>query len=118
MRKIINSTSRFKRVVITNSDSPVQSGLSLTPAEMWHMAEQGKPITSGMLSDDYFDDGLPSKDLKFDDGVPLERKRGIDVADVWQQSMSAKKKIKKGHEDFTQKCQQYQQQQQQQKGGE
>lgn len=100
MRKSYNK-SRFKSVIVTNMDEPVQSGLSLTPAEMWSLAQQGKPISAGILSDDYFDDGRPTNEVKFEDGVPLERRRGIDVADVWQQSMSSKKKIKNAYDGYT-----------------
>ena len=72
-------------------ETKVEKGLSTTPAQMWDLASQGKPIGSYMLSDDLFYDGDPYQTYD----VPLDRQRGIDINDMWNAQENLKKKFHK-----------------------
>lgn len=74
-----------------NEVSP-QNGLAYTPHEMLASAERGVPISTLTMSPDLFNDG--NVNPSFD--VPIDRLRGVDVADCWQASETAKKKARKG----------------------
>lgn len=77
--KNINRGIRFSNCKSQPNETKVQSGLALTPAEMYTMAQQGKPISAQILPDDNFDDGEPQ--CSYD--ITLDRQRGIDVNDLW-----------------------------------
>lgn len=67
---------------------PVQSDLAITPSKMAQLVDQGIPVSSSLLSG-VFNDGVenPSWDL------PIDQKRGVDVAEVWQAQRTARKNI-------------------------
>lgn len=69
----------------------VQRGLAVTPAQMADMAAHGVAVSSQNAAQ--FNDGeiKPSWDL------PIERKRGIDMADAWIASKDAQGKLRKAH---------------------
>lgn len=68
---------------------PVQSNLSVTPAEMLKMAELGHPISAQSLGMESYDG---YKDIDFD--VPLEHQRGVDITDMFMSRQDAKRKLK------------------------
>lgn len=80
---------RFSTCKRKKGEQPVQSGLALTPSQMMAMAERGVPISAQTASDSEFDLGAEAKDCY----LPLERTRGIDIADLWVAERSAKKKM-------------------------
>lgn len=85
------SAGRLAHCRYVESDTVVQGGLAVSPAEMMKMAERGIPVSSQNLAS--FNDGEvnPSWDL------PLDQTRGIDVAALWQNSKDIHKKIKSAH---------------------
>ena len=75
-------------------ESPVQNDLAYTPSEMLQMAEQGIAVSAQNLASTDFFDGVPFGQGSFE--LPVDRMRGVDIADCWQASTSVKKKAKKG----------------------
>lgn len=84
----------YAKVRRTASERVVQNNLAYTPAQMQQMVEHGVPVTTHNLNPDLFFDGVPINQGTFD--LPLDRLRGVDVADCWQADCSVKKKAKKG----------------------
>lgn len=73
-------------------EAVVQNDLAVTPTQMYDMMQKGIPISTQNLSDDMFYDGDTNPDF----ALPLDMKRGIDVADCWEASMDIKSRAKKG----------------------
>lgn len=71
----------------------VDSGLALTPKGMIEMSESGIPISAQTQSADNFTDGDNSPFVNLD---PMQA-RGIDVVDVWDMQMNARKKLMNAH---------------------
>lgn len=90
IRSNLNKPPVFASCKCELHESKVSSGLALTPAQMWDMAQQGKPISTSMLPDEYFDDGDPYATYDVD----LDRKRGIDVVELWEAEKTAKNKFR------------------------
>ena len=69
----------------------VQSGLSMSPAQMSQLSEHGVPISSQVLGAEYFDDGVvgPLTD------VPFLNRRGIDASDVYDYQVRSRQKVQK-----------------------
>ena len=82
IRRNFSRTTKFAHCKYQKGEEHVQSGQSITPAQMWELAQQGKPIASHILPDDQFDDGDPY--ATYD--LPLDRQRGIDVVEMWEAS--------------------------------
>lgn len=84
MNRYKNITKKRRFAVCNNSldTIKVQSNLTLTPAQMYGFALQGKPISTFQLPAENFDDGLSAEATDIE--VPLEEKRGIDVNDLYQ----------------------------------
>lgn len=91
MRYIRKPYTKSNRCILHHNDDVVQSNLAYTPADMLSMASRGVPIQSYMLPDDSIDMG--ESKASFD--IPLERKRSVDVAQLWQASQTLKRKFKK-----------------------
>ena len=70
--------------------NPVKGRLALTPKQMEQARLAGQPIATNTLPEHMFDDGFVGVKLE----VPLDRQRGIDVADLWQNQKTLEKKIK------------------------
>ena len=71
---------------------PTRPNLSVTPAQMMRMAEQGIPISS--QNADKFYDG----DVRLDWGsIPAERKRGVDITDLWNLKQGVFAKVATAH---------------------
>lgn len=62
--------------------------LAITPSKMAELVDQGIPVSSSMLSGMAYD-GVdnPSWD------IPVDQKRGVDIAEVWQVQKTARKNI-------------------------
>lgn len=67
----------------------VKSHLSITPAQMDKAREQGVPITPNNVNPDLIEDGTTNPQFE----IELERQRGIDIAELWQNAESSRKKI-------------------------
>lgn len=67
---------------------PVQDNLAITPSKMAELVDQGIPVSASLLSG-VADDGIanPSWDL------PIDQRRGVDVAEVWCAQRSARENI-------------------------
>lgn len=69
-------------------ETPVQNGLAVTPSQMWELQQSGFPIstqTAGLS----FDDGQ----YKVDWEVPMEHRRGIDPADLFEYQEQMRGKV-------------------------
>lgn len=86
----INRQTKLSNCTRDITEEKVQNNLAITPGEMYALAQQGKPITTHQLPDDYFDDG----DARQTYDLPIDRIRGIDVIDCWNVSKDSKAKIK------------------------
>lgn len=84
----------FSRPRRHEGEAVVQNDLAYTPTQMMQMAEKGIAVSNQSVSADNFFDGVPVNESTFN--LPLERLRGVDVADCWQAEQSVRKKAKKG----------------------
>lgn len=68
---------------------PVRGDLSYTPAQMYEAAKAGIPISAQNISQ------LPSNDFTDEESwiVPIEYRRGQDIADIWNAQRDARAKI-------------------------
>lgn len=66
---------------------PVKQNQALTPSQIADYTAKGIAVSSSQNL--VFDEGVPNPGP-----VPLEQRRGIDVADVWNASKIASKKLK------------------------
>lgn len=82
------SIIRTCKALRNDQDKPVQSDLALTPAQMADLAEKGIPISTANAQLAY-EDGTRS--ATFD--IPIEERRGIDIADVWNTQQDARDKV-------------------------
>lgn len=72
-----------------SGELPVRGDLSYTPTQMYEAAKAGVPISSQNISQ------LPSNDFTDEESwiVPIEYRRGQDIADVWNAQRDARAKI-------------------------
>lgn len=70
----------------------VQNNLAYTPTQMMQLAEQGIAVSTMTIGAENFYDGDTNPSFE----LPMERMRGVDIADCWQAEKSIKKKAKKG----------------------
>lgn len=87
----IKSTTKLSYCKRLEHEDKVQDGQSITPAQMYSLAQQGKPISAHQLPNEYFDDGDPYQTYE----IPIDRQRGIDVIDCWNASKDSQDKINK-----------------------
>lgn len=73
-------------------ETPVQNGLAVSPADVLKMAEAGIPASAQMNS--RMIDGHSGSDWN----VPLEERRGVDIAAMWQESRNIRKKFAQAHD--------------------
>lgn len=85
-RKVILTSCKRK-----SGEAIVQNGLAITPARVLQMAEQGVAASAQMNAQ--MIEGHTGTDWN----VPLEERRGIDIATMWQESLTARKKIRDAH---------------------
>lgn len=84
----------FSRPRRKEGEAVVQNDLAYTPSQMIDMAERGIAVNAQNQSADMFFDGVPTSESTFN--LPLDRLRGVDVADCWQAEQNTRKKAKKG----------------------
>ena len=84
----------FARPRRKQGESEVQSDLAYTPSQMMSMAEKGIAVSAQNVNPDNFFDGVSVEESTFN--LPLDRLRGVDVADCWQAEQNTKKKAKNG----------------------
>lgn len=70
----------------------VYDGLSVTPSQVLKMAESGIPASAQMNSS--MIEGHSGTDWN----LPIEERRGVDIAQLWQESRNARDKFRKAHE--------------------
>lgn len=70
------------------NELPVYGNLVVTPAQMMRMSEKGIPISAQNLAFDPTKDG--EKNPSFD--LPLDRLRGVDPAQMWEESQIIKQR--------------------------
>lgn len=94
MRKSTHSykVCNFKR---NSGDIPVYNSLTSTPAEMYNAMQRGEPIASFLAPNEYFDEG--TSDSTFD--VPLFQRRGLDIEDIWNEEINAKRKTREARQN-------------------
>ena len=74
---------------VQKDKNPVKSHLAITPAQMDNARVQGIPITPSNVNPDLIQDGTTNPQFE----IELERQRGVDIAELWQNSESSRKKI-------------------------
>lgn len=77
----------IKSVFITN-ETKVQSGLSLSPAEINRMTLNGRAAALGSNENNAYYDNLPAGAA-----VPMENRRGTDINVMWREMKNAQDKI-------------------------
>lgn len=70
---------------------PVKDGLAITPSDMFRMQQHGLPISTANSAKGYTGEKNPSWDIEMD------RLRGVDVADLWQESKTIHEKVRIAH---------------------
>ena len=87
-RKLISGFARTCCPKRKDYETAPKSGLAYTPADMARMHAAGMPVNSANLINSFCDG---DKNPSFD--IPFERKRGVDMAEIWETSVNAKKKV-------------------------
>lgn len=87
LRNIIKYGGRCRAYDV--APQPVQSGLSISPAEMNECVKANIPISASMVSDDLLSKGHKGSDPS----VPILRQRGMDFSDVYCAESAARDKI-------------------------
>lgn len=90
-RYLNTRVDRFSAPVTRDYEDKVQNGLAITPSQMQDMAQRGIPVSTSNLGLGY-EDGYSELDFT----PPSEHLRGIDMADLWEQRQSIKKKLRTG----------------------
>ena len=88
-RPYVCATCKRKRGEIS-----VQAGLAYTSAEMFEMWKQGVPISNENMGTPTFESDKTVWQ------IPIERQRGVDIADVWQTQQTARKRVKQAGKRF------------------
>lgn len=69
------------------SDEKVVPNLAITPSQMAKMVENGQAVTSQFQRDFFDGENNPSWE------VPVDRMRGVDIVETWEEQKSARKHI-------------------------
>lgn len=85
-----SSTLRFASCKRRELEQDVVSGLAITPARMQSLTRDGVPINSQANAASY-DEGY--RTLEYE--PPAELRRGVDMAELWEQGRDIKDKMKK-----------------------
>lgn len=83
---------------VQHDKNPVKSHLAITPAQMDTAREQGVPITPNNVNPDLIQDGTTNPQFE----IELERQRGVDIAELWQNAESSRKKLGEFHKKQSQ----------------
>lgn len=89
-----SNRERFARCNYVRGSIIVENNVTLSPAQMYGLALQGKPISSFHLPDENFDDGIKAEADEIH--VPAHEMRGVDVNDLYQQYKEFHQKVKYG----------------------
>ncbi|WGL30921.1 hypothetical protein [Dipodfec virus UOA04_Rod_535] len=95
MNKQLLIAQRNNKVVYepdNTSDMSVKQGLSMSPSDVAKMTARGLGVSS-QINQELFYDGDDSPSFY----IPLERRRGVDVAEIWEAEQTAKKKLYQAH---------------------
>lgn len=89
---------RSKVTVLTEThlldhESPVQSGLSLTPAQVFDLALSGRPVNPPVVDEALFIDSDNTPD--YDYSVGAEYQRSVTMSQAWEMEHDSKTKIRK-----------------------
>jgi len=82
-----------KRTEVENTVLPVYGNLAITPSQIEKMADQGIPVSSQNMA--YIPDKQGEANPSWN--LPLSDIRGIDAAELWEQSESSKHRIRNAH---------------------
>lgn len=93
MSKFVSTSFRPARCHLQDGEVCTQPGLAVTPSEMLEMAEAGIPINS-VNAESFYDDGRRSAGVE----PPIDRRRGVDIGDIWENDMDIRKKMRKLHQ--------------------
>ncbi len=93
----MRSCVRIKNTKLLEHESPVQSGLSVTPSQMLRMTEQGIAISPAAVDETIFSDNDYKNTNDFH--VNVEDRRHIDINMVWETEQDIKKKFRKARKD-------------------
>lgn len=74
----------------------VAQNLALSPTDMLQMTENGLPISTNMLSAEYFDDGK----VGLGSEIAFSNRRGIEAVDVYEYQSRARSKLSKALKDY------------------
>lgn len=88
-RSYICATCKRKK-----GELPVHGDLAYTPAEMFELWKQGVPISNENMGTPTFESDQTVWN------IPIERQRGVDIADVWQTQQTARKRMKQAGKRF------------------
>lgn len=88
----MHCSNRFRtaRCHLQSGEVKTQNGLAVTPTQMLEMAEAGIPINS-INADSFYDDGKRTLDFE----PTLDRQRGVDIGDLWENEQDIKYKTRK-----------------------
>lgn len=92
-RKYVRTSSNMRLASPKHDGTPatvVRQGLAYSPAQMAKALQEGRPISSPNI-DRMFYDGKPDPSFIVD----LERKRGADIAELWNEQKAVRAKIAK-----------------------
>ena len=91
MKQVVIRAWNYRTCTCTRKagELPVRGDLSYTPAQMYEAAKAGVPISTQNISQ------LPSNDFTDEESwiVPIEYRRGQDIADIWNAQRDARAKI-------------------------
>lgn len=90
MKVLKNKKTVFATCKRRVGEAVVHNGLAITPSQVLKMAEQGLPVTAQLQYQ--MVEGHEGSDWN----LGIEERRGIDMAQVWQESKSARKRLKSG----------------------
>ena len=82
-----NKFASCKRKV---SETAVRNGLAVTPAQVLKLAEAGLPVSAQLQYQ--MVEGHTGSDWN----IGADERRGVDMAQVWQEQKSARKRLKAG----------------------
>lgn len=94
LQPIKNKKPIFATCKRKKGELAVKAGLAYTSAEMFDLWKQGVPISNENM-------GTPTFETdKTVWNIPIERQRGVDIADVWQADKTAKRRLKSAGRRF------------------
>lgn len=93
MKEKFKTTQRLCTCIPSRTFLRTRQGLAYTPSEMLSLAERGIPVNQANVGENNFYDG----EINPSWSVPIERDRGVDIADVWQMQMESRSKMRNAH---------------------